>query len=562
MISKSDLACKNKKLPSWYGTGPWRPREHPMFWNDDDGDSVKREGDDEVTRCPLAPWCAWERKQMIESKRFTREQILAFTYANKADIMYDKEDPMKAQEYAYKALRLDPLCTDAYRILLRVLLVHPQTEGDSIQCMYRELLYVLRELIYNDMLYEHPGEGTDHWELRPYIRLLQNMATGCVVCEKGDVAVHIYEEILRTDNEDHSGARQLMAVAYLRLLGLQRRKQPMIVTRTRDQLEALYKAHLPKAHGPLWGCSSCMKESRDALVRRWIDIIFMHDKGDERWLKRAREEDARCDLVSRLIFDETKRITTAREPIHRDVKLIDEAIANATLEWPMFVNHLHGVLRMDRYDDCDALSKATKVGEFMSRDYKASQAALGDIMLEKGRQDHKARSFREAIAMYTHAKRHYVETTKPSQRWYVNAPWQIVSNRAACAESLKSWWSARHDTRWTLFLKPDHTASYERLPRIAHALSAFDLEKELTKFVADVKSKKERPQGEWRELAAFGIAMMSASAIIHSRIGKLTEAKKKQLIEVGIEDMYTSINVPLDILPQLPWLSDQDIEVV
>ena len=65
------------------------------------------------------------------------------------------------------------------------------------------------------------------------------------------------------------------------------------------------------------------------------------------------------------------------------------------------------------------------------------------------------------------------------------------------------------------------------------------------------------------KIAAVALAsLMSVSAIAYSRLGKLTEAKRQHLIEVGIEDMYTSINVPLDILPQLPWLTEKDIEVV
>jgi hypothetical protein len=42
------------------------------------------------------------------------------------------------------------------------------------------------------------------------------------------------------------------------------------------------------------------------------------------------------------------------------------------------------------------------------------------------------------------------------------------------------------------------------------------------------------------------------TTLMLSKMGRLTQEKRKQLIRVGIDDMYTSVNLPLDIIHCLP----------
>jgi hypothetical protein len=116
------------------------------------------------------------------------------------------------------------------------------------------------------------------------------------------------------------------------------------------------------------------------------------------------------------------------------------------------------------------------------------------------------------------------------------------------------------DTRIALSLAPDHVRSYERMIGIAEGLKAPRLAKRLKELVAEVKKKAVRSSGEWHRLAARAIGICSLPAIILDRIGKLTEERIEEFVRVGIEDHYTPVTVGPDILPPLPWLTEDDIE--
>jgi hypothetical protein len=157
-------------------------------------------------------------------------------------------------------------------------------------------------------------------------------------------------------------------------------------------------------------------------------------------------------------------------------------------------------------------------------------------------------------------KRQFVDIVKPADRWYMNGPWSISSNRATAGENLRVWIAALYDTRFTLLLAPDHLRSYERLPKIVAALFAPKLEKIMADFVVQVKKVPKRPIGEWRRLAARAIALCSVPAIVYSRVGKLTPEKIEELVRVGIDDLYEPLGVGPDVIPPLPWLRDEDLE--
>jgi hypothetical protein len=190
---------------------------------------------------------------------------------------------------------------------------------------------------------------------------------------------------------------------------------------------------------------------------------------------------------------------------------------------------------------------------------KFESANMLSAFLEQGRQKHRDRSYKEAIAMLTLAKRSIVEAMQPSHRWYTNANFAIVSNRASCAEACKHWWLCRADTRMTLVMAPNHIRSYERLPRIADAFHAKELAAELINFVKTVKSVADRPIGEWRRFTRTAVALISIPALMHSRMGTLTQELREELLEIGIEDIYTPVNVEFDVLPPLPWLTEDDL---
>jgi hypothetical protein len=196
----------------------------------------------------------------------------------------------------------------------------------------------------------------------------------------------------------------------------------------------------------------------------------------------------------------------------------------------------------------------------LTRWSKAESTLTGRGILDQARQKMSNKEYGEAIKLLTFGKRYYTQAMLPGQRWYMSGPFAVVSNRATCAEHDEHWNMARIDTRFTLLMLPDHVRSYERLPRIAESFFAPKLKAQLLALVKFVHAQKTRSVIEWRKLANRAVAMISMAAIIHSRMGTLTEAKIQELMRVGIEDMYTPITVDPGVLPPLPWLTTEDVE--
>jgi hypothetical protein len=193
------------------------------------------------------------------------------------------------------------------------------------------------------------------------------------------------------------------------------------------------------------------------------------------------------------------------------------------------------------------------------RRIKADVVVLVHKFLDEGRQEMAHEERQWAMLQFTVAKQRLAGVMSPSHRWYMSAPFAISSNRASMLEFALCWVPARLDTRFALLGAPDHIRSYQRLPRIARGYnSTFDF----GPLMREVGSEKKRSIAEWRKLAKRGIALGSLAAIIHSRLGTLTPEKVEELEGVGIEDMYTPINVDASIMPMLPWLTAADIEQV
>ena len=197
------------------------------------------------------------------------------------------------------------------------------------------------------------------------------------------------------------------------------------------------------------------------------------------------------------------------------------------------------------------------------RDFKAQMYKMGNDFLERGRNALRNNQISKALTLFTMSKRYFVETMKPSQRWYTNAPFAIVSNRGACAAKHSYWLLSLHDARFTLLLQPDHIRTYERLPLIVSAFDSQDLKQELLNLSNIVKVKPgERSRQEWQEIANRAIGLSSLIVIICSRLGKLTDEIRNEAIALGIQDMYIPCTLTPDIMDPLPWLSEKDMETL
>jgi hypothetical protein len=102
--------------------------------------------------------------------------------------------------------------------------------------------------------------------------------------------------------------------------------------------------------------------------------------------------------------------------------------------------------------------------------------------------------------------------------------------------------------------------TYERIPRIIEAHFCPELLPRIEKLLDEVHRLDPGTAAEWQRLAGLGIALLSLRTIIQARIGALTDDALEEMVGVGIEDMYYPINLPADVHPILPWLTEQDLD--
>jgi hypothetical protein len=210
--------------------------------------------------------------------------------------------------------------------------------------------------------------------------------------------------------------------------------------------------------------------------------------------------------------------------------------------------------------ELELIKRTPRTDDESTRDGKHKFAEFGDRLLVKGREALGNRAYAEALMVLTCAQRAILESMKPGMRWDPNTPFQVISNRAMAAERLCAWNLCRHDTRLTLFLKNDHMRSYDRLPLLAEKFLAFQLKEELVRFVAEIKKAPPATTGGWRAAARTAIALISITGIMASLAGSLTPELREELERVGIDDMYTPVNVGADVLDYLPWLGEEHCE--
>jgi hypothetical protein len=109
-------------------------------------------------------------------------------------------------------------------------------------------------------------------------------------------------------------------------------------------------------------------------------------------------------------------------------------------------------------------------------------------------------------------------------------------------------------------LQNDHLRSYERLPRIAAEFGALVLKSQIEVFVLRLKSQKPRTPGDWKRAAQQAIAWSSIRGLMAAISGELTPELMEELIRIGIDDMYTPLNLPADIIDPLPWLDESKLD--
>jgi hypothetical protein len=399
----------------------------------------------------------------------------------------------------------------------------------------------------------------------PIVRFLGSHCSYPVLCQDPEAAICALEEALRVDHSDPLYFRETLLFGYLKMVGRRRLRRPQPVRRTVEHVRALLDCHFAECEFPLFRKEPSTPEwyNEDLMAQRWAAILLAYDAGDDAWKELVIAENGVCPYMVPVLLstqlEKEMMPETDRDQVTENAARFSDKLHCCVLDWCDFVGDLHLLIkgtRTDRY----ALYAGRAPPHFaeQTRDQKHKMAESSEVGLPEARAALTAGNYALALTAFTLARRQYCEIRKPSHRWYVNAPFHIVSNRALCAERLGCWNLCRHDTRETLFLKPDHWRSYERLPLICEKFEALELKEEMTRWVAGLNRKM--APGDWVKAAANAIALISITGLMESKKGTLTHEKRTELIRIGIDDCFGPMHFGPDVMDPLPWLENQDLE--
>lgn len=516
------------------------------------------QGDNDYPQYQLPTFIFSERAfQGLEGEPDPKKER-AFTIANKATPAMECGNFEDAKKMAYHALSLDPLCVDAWRVLCKIL--NQMCDGDTVICATREVLNFSRQF-YQEEFEQEDGMFYSISTTRPYMRLLSDIASTALQSEQLDVAIYTYEEMIRLNHRDNTGARDPLLCCYLKIIGRIHRFPSTRPIRTIEQAQQLINCKFDE--DPLFEDNN--------LTVRWANLCFAYIQ-KKNWKKLAKKEHDKNDLLFKVIFNEVdiSQIQPAAPQVpggflvgskSDDVRANGGAIKEAMKDWPDFVIDLCKFLRRKATPSFidEVRSNAPEPENELTPQYKHQMTTIGNQFLDKGRSTLASRDFRQSIQNFTLAKRGFYEAAQPSRRWYLHAPFAIASNRATSALQLQMWNLLRIDTRYTLSMKPDHERAYLRLPKIALAFKANQLVDDFKEIVQKVENKQIQDQDDWKNLAKTAIGLTSITAIAFAAEGLLTKEIKERMIEVGIEDFYTPVNYGMQH-SILPWLKEEDLE--
>jgi hypothetical protein len=509
----------------------------------------------------LAPMLQSERRFLhFHDEHVKDNEVRAFTCANKIPPALDAGDVANARKMAFTALKLDPKCADSYAGIM--MYMRDMIDLDTMICGYREILFATRPF-YQEVFDERLARFYGNSLTRPYTRALTTFAMAAHNCARLDLATYTYEELLRLVGRDNTGARSPLVACYLKLIARRKRHPSTTPIRTIAHLKRLLDQRAD--NGPIFG------KDADEPMKRWAKLFLAYESGGK-WKDQAKAEYKRSEPTFQLVFGETSLSQLpqdrnapgmkVRDPFD-DARAYGMLVADTFLDWPDFKIALHDLLRGPDDDfGMRALADAPDLAKLGTPFLRDTLRETARDELESGRAALTDDRLVEALKHFVDAKQAMNLVNFTSGRWYLGAEFAIVSNRGTCAAGLGHWGLARMDARWTLLMKPDHIRTYERLPRIAEAHFCPQIMPRIKRLVEEVKADTEKTAEDWLRLSRVGIALMSLAVMIAARTNALTDAYFEQMCEVGIEDMFTPVNAPFEAHPILPWLTNEDMEVV
>lgn len=131
------------------------------------------------------------------------------------EIMWDaweNDDPRQRRALAKKALKLSPLCADAY-----VVLASMARSVDEGLALYRQGVEAGEKALGEAMFREYAGDFWGILETRPYMRARQGLAQALWIDGSRDEAVAHLNDMLRLNPNDNQGIRYLLMDCLLEL---------------------------------------------------------------------------------------------------------------------------------------------------------------------------------------------------------------------------------------------------------------------------------------------------------------------------------------------------------
>ena len=500
-----------------------------------------------------------ERLMLQTSGTFTKKsEEKAFTIANKVDVALEQCRIEDAIKMAFHAFKIDPISLDAVRVLAKI--IFKIGDYDSAICATREAIGFIRENII-DLFELKDGNFYQEIDTRPYIRALNQLAYLARRSGRYLLQVQSFEEILRLNNKDNTGARDKLIGAYITLFFAK------IPQRNYKHLVDFMNVKLTKEQENIFG------SDKEEVAIRWGKIGMEYSKGGN-WQKLAIQEYKRSEWLFRYFNREISFIPEAEKRgsiangyvIGSDMddarKIVDYMEPAAWIN-PQFVIDLYSLINQGQNEKFNEKTK-----EYAKTKYpNYTEEELNQIVqrdLDAGREMLKVKNFIKAERYFNSCRNalSQIAFLKGSYRVLsINPPFAVFSNRLTCACQLRHWNLARVDARFLLSIKPDHARAYAILPDIAEAYLCPNLKEEFINLNNSIKENPPQSIEQWKEYAATAVGLLSMDAIIDARYEKLTDEDKAIYIERGIEDFYTPSNVSEEMYPLLPYMSEQDLEL-
>lgn len=298
-------------------------------------DKKEYEGDKDYIEYELPPLISTERMFNSAREDMTPEKERAFTIAHKARTAMELGKYKDADKMAFHALTIDPLCVDAWRVFSKSM--NQTCEGDTVICSLRELLYFSRQF-YQKEIKECDGMFYSVSYTRPYIRILSDIAMTAFQSSQLDVTIYAYEEILRLNIRDNTGARNPLLACYLKIIGRIKRIPSTKPVRTIQHAEQLMYGKID---------TESVFEDENLTVR-WAKICIAYIR-NKNWKDIAKEEFEKNDLIFKFVFNEIDQIQP-EDPNHPDsyrsgskseeVRMLGGMIKEAMKDWPDFIIEL------------------------------------------------------------------------------------------------------------------------------------------------------------------------------------------------------------------------------